>query len=47
MNARKSLQPAVQRYLKERRQLGFELTAPATELMRFARSPMPGVIADR
>jgi integrase len=31
------MQAAVQRYLKERRQLGFELTSPATELMRFAR----------
>jgi len=28
---------AVQRYLDERRQLGFELIAPGTELMRFAR----------
>jgi integrase len=37
MNAGTTLQAAVQRYLKERRQLGFELTAPATELMRFAR----------
>jgi integrase len=37
MNAGKTLQAAVQRYLKERRQLGFALTAPATELMRFAR----------
>lgn len=27
----------VQQYLEERRQLGFELRAPATELMRFAR----------
>ena len=32
-----TLQAAVQRYLKERRQLGFALRAPATELMRFAR----------
>lgn len=37
MSAAGSLAPAVQRYLKERRQLGFALTAPATELMRFAR----------
>lgn len=37
MNAGTTLQAAVQRYLKERRQLGFALTAPATELMRFAR----------
>lgn len=36
MNAR-TVQAAVQRYLKERRQLGFALKAPATELMRFAR----------
>jgi integrase len=37
MNARTTLQSAVQRYLKERRQLGFAMTSPATELMRFAR----------
>jgi integrase len=37
MNAGTTLQSAVQRYLKERRQLGFAMTAPATELMRFAR----------
>jgi integrase len=37
MNAATPLRSAVQRYLKERRQLGFALTAPATELMRFAR----------
>jgi integrase len=37
MSAATTLQAAVQRYLNERRQLGFELTAPATELMRFAR----------
>ncbi|MFT4102048.1 MAG: tyrosine-type recombinase/integrase [Burkholderiaceae bacterium] len=36
MNAGATLSAAVQRYLKERRQLGFELKAPATELMRFA-----------
>jgi integrase/recombinase XerC len=37
MSAGTTLQAAVQRYLKERRQLGFALSAPATELMRFAR----------
>jgi len=37
MNAGTTLQAAVQGYLKGRRQLGFDLTAPATELMRFAR----------
>ncbi len=37
MNAGTTVQAAVQRYLKERRQLGFQLTAPATELLRFAR----------
>lgn len=37
MNTGTTLQVAVQRYLKERRQLGFALKAPATELMRFAR----------
>jgi integrase len=37
MSAGTTVQVAVQRYLKERRQLGFELTVPATELMRFAR----------
>ncbi len=37
MRAGTTLQVAVQRYLKERRQLGFKLRAPATELMRFAR----------
>jgi integrase len=31
-----SMMVAVQRYLDERRQLGFELIAPGTELMRFA-----------
>ena len=36
MTAGTTLQSAVQRYLKERRQLGFAMTA-ATELMRFAR----------
>jgi len=37
MNADATVQAAVQRYLKERRQLGFTLTAPANELRRFAR----------
>ncbi|QFZ81886.1 tyrosine-type recombinase/integrase [Variovorax sp. NFACC27] len=37
MKAETTLQATVQRYLKERRQLGFALKAPATELMRFAR----------
>ncbi|RZL96481.1 MAG: integrase [Variovorax sp.] len=37
MNAVATLQAAVQRYLQERRQLGFALTAPASDLMRFAR----------
>ena len=37
MSAAVSLVPAVQRYLRERRQLGFVMPAPATELMRFAR----------
>ena len=32
-----SMMVAVQQYLDERRQLGFELIAPGTELMRFAR----------
>ena len=36
MNAAGSLMDAVQRYLRERRQLGFALIAPATELKRFA-----------
>ena len=36
MSAGTTLRAAVRHYLKERRQLGFELTAPATELMRFA-----------
>jgi len=31
-----SMMAAVQRYLDERRSLGYELTAPATEMMRFA-----------
>lgn len=37
MIAQTALQTAVQRYIKERRQLGFALKAPATELSRFAR----------
>ena len=37
MNAGNAMQAAVQRYLKERRQLGFALTFAGTELMRFAR----------
>lgn len=37
MNAAGTVMEAVQRYLQERRQLGFALIAPATELKRFAR----------
>lgn len=37
MSAEFSMTVVVQRYLADRRQLGFELKAPATELMRFAR----------
>ena len=37
MSAITSMRQAVQRYLDDRRRLGFALTAPATELMRFAR----------
>ncbi len=37
MTAATPMQAAVQRYLDDRRRLGFALTAPATELMRFAR----------
>jgi len=37
MNAPGSMMEAVQRYVQERRQLGFALIAPATELQRFAR----------
>ena len=37
MSAGQMLQDAVQRYLMERRLLGFQLKVPATELMRFAR----------
>lgn len=32
-----TMQAAVQRYLEERRRLGFALKSPGTELMRFAR----------
>ncbi len=39
MSGRNSMAAAVQQYLNDRRQLGYELTGPATELMRFA---MPG-----
>ena len=37
MSAATPMQEAVQRYLEDRRRLGFTLTAPATELARFAR----------
>lgn len=37
MSAVTPMQEAVQRYLDDRRRLGFALVAPATELMRFAR----------
>jgi integrase/recombinase XerC len=37
MKAGATMQAAVQRYLHERRQLGFELASPAHELIRFAR----------
>lgn len=37
MNTGTALQVAVRGYLEERRRLGFAMTAPATELMRFAR----------
>jgi integrase len=37
MSAVTPMQEAVQRYLDDRRRLGFSLTAPATELLRFAR----------
>lgn len=37
MSAGASMMMAVQRYLDERRQLGFQMVAPGTELMRFAR----------
>lgn len=37
MSAATPMQAAVERYLEDRRRLGFELKAPATELARFAR----------
>lgn len=37
MSAATPMQAAVERYLEDRRRLGFVLTAPATELARFAR----------
>lgn len=37
MNAPTPMQAAVERYLEDRRRLGFALAAPATELARFAR----------
>ena len=37
MSAGTTVEAAVQRYLQERRQLGFALKAPGTELLRFAR----------
>jgi integrase/recombinase XerC len=37
MSAATPMQQAVQRYLEDRRRLGFALTSPGTELMRFAR----------
>ena len=37
MSAPTPMQAAVERYLEDRRRLGFALTAPATELARFAR----------
>ena len=37
MNGQQTMQAAVQRYLEERRRLGFALKSPGTELMRFAR----------
>ena len=37
MSAATTMQAAVERYLVDRRRLGFALTAPATELARFAR----------
>lgn len=37
MSAPATMQAAVQRYLSERRQLGFELASPEHDLMRFAR----------
>ena len=37
MSSENSVMEFVRRYLAERRALGYELTAPGTELMRFAR----------
>lgn len=37
MSGGNSMAEAVTQYLEDRRQLGYEMTAPATELMRFAR----------
>ena len=37
MSSTTTMQQAVQRYLDDRRRLGFALKAPATELMRLAR----------
>ena len=37
MSGPTSMMAAVQQYLHERRQLGFEMIAPGTELVRFAR----------
>ena len=37
MSAGHTVEAAVRRYLQERRQLGFDLKAPGTELLRFAR----------
>lgn len=37
MSGGNSMAAAVHQYLEDRRQLGYELTGPATELMRFAR----------
>ena len=37
MNTGTTMQTAVQDYLRQRRQLGFAMKSPATELMRFAR----------
>jgi integrase/recombinase XerC len=37
MSGTTQMQEAVQRYLNDRRRLGYSLVAPATELMRFAR----------
>jgi integrase/recombinase XerC len=37
MSAATTVEAAVRRYLQERRQLGFDLKSPGTELLRFAR----------